>query len=327
MITYKLHFTAPLHLSARHDGFEKTHNYLHSDTLFSAIVSNWSHLYDEAPETLIKSEGFVISSAFPFVGERFYFPKPYSALPVRYDASDNGLEKKLRKVEFVEQGLFEKLIGNLEVQGDKLLFSKDGNFLATGSVPRAHCVEREMGRNMIDRVTGQTDIFYFSEISFLPNAGLFFLAHFIDDNIRKKFEATLRLLGDEGIGSDRSVGKGLFSVEVIDDFPLAQPANPNSFLTLSLYHPTEEEIKSDLLKRSAYHLVSRGGWITAPGFRSLRRQSLNMFLEGSVFSALEQGSYGDIPVVAGKIDGMLDFDVYRYGKAFALHCIMGEDNG
>jgi CRISPR-associated protein Csm4 len=186
--------------------------------------------------------------------------------------------------------------------------------------------EREISRNVVDRVNGRTDIYYFSEIVFLKDSGLFFMSTFDNEEMRKKFETVLRFLGDEGIGGDRHVGKGLFEVEIDEKFTLDQPENADSILNLSLYHPTADEIKNRLLNRSSYDIINRKGWITAPGFRTLRRQSLNMFLEGSIFSKLNKDDYGDIPMVAKKTEHLIDFNVYRYGKGFFVDCIYGDSH-
>jgi CRISPR type III-A-associated RAMP protein Csm4 len=187
-------------------------------------------------------------------------------------------------------------------------------------------IEREISRNVIDRISGATDIFYFSEIVFMENSGLFFLADFKDHSIEKKFTAVLRFLGDEGIGSDRRSGKGLFKVEIDNDFTLNQPGNGNAVLNLSLYHPSPDEIKNKLLQDSAYDIVKRTGWVTAPGFGNLRKSSFNMFLEGSVFSNLGKEDYGDITVILEKQEKLIPFNVYRCGKGFMISCIHGDNH-
>jgi CRISPR-associated protein Csm4 len=146
------------------------------------------------------------------------------------------------------------------------------------------------------------------------------MATFKDETVRKKFETVMRFLGDEGIGGDRNVGKGLFEVEIIEDFSIQQPQQADSILNLSLYHPTREEIDKHLLQQSSYDIINRKGWITAPGYRDLRKKSLHMFREGSIFTNLNKSDYGDVPVVAEKTGNLIDFNVYRYGKGFFIGC-------
>lgn len=320
MIAYKLLFTSPLHLSAGHEGYEKTFHYIHSDTLFSAIISNWHHFYDDSIESLIENLTFEISSAFPFYQQDYYLPKPYLKLPVTFDETDYKTAKKLMKVKFIEKELYEKILNQETVHIRDIHFSGSIRFMGLKKGVSDFFEEREVSRNVVDRVTGCTDIFYFSEIVFLKESGLFFLANFRDEKLRRKFEAVLRFLGDEGIGSDRHVGKGQFEVKIDNDFTLRQPDNADSILNLSLYHPTPDEIQNHLLDWSSYDIINRKGWITMPGYLTLRKKSLNMFLEGSVFSNLNKKDYGDIPIVAGKTPGLIDFNVYRYGKGFFVSC-------
>ena len=320
MIVYKLHFTSPLHLSAGYEGYEQIFHYLHSDTLFSAILSNWSHFYDDIIESLAQNLPFQVSSAFPFSANQYYFPKPLKQLPVRINENDYRIIKKLRKVNFIEKELFEKIIHEETVGIEQIHFSASRQFLSLKQDVSDCFAEREISRNVIDRISGCTDIFHFAEIIFKEDSGLFFMVFFKDQNMRKKFETVLRFLGDEGIGGDRNVGKGLFEVESIENFNLRQPQNAASILNLSLYHPIREEINNHLLENSAYDMITRKGWITAPGYRNLRKKSINMFREGSIFSNLNKDDYGDIPVVAEKTQDLIDFNVYRYGKGFVIQC-------
>jgi len=319
MIAYKLFMTSPLHLSTGGDSYEKTFHYLHSDTLFSALLASWHYLYDDDPEVLVKNFSFKISSAFPFYGQDFYFPKPLCSLPLTFDSQDAKARKKLGKVTFVEKTLFEKMIAGDTVNTRDICFSPGGALLGLKKDIADFFSEVEIARNVIDRISGKTDIFYFSELHFRENSGLYFLADFADETTRKKFTAVLRFLGDEGIGGDRHVGKGLFDLQVSESFTLNQPTDGDSLLNLSLYHPTRQEIDSRLLDRSAYEIINRKGWITAPGHANLRKRSLNMFLEGSVFSDIEEQDYGDIQLVAEK-GPLLPFNVFRYGKGFMVKC-------
>ena len=75
----KLNFTSPLHLGAEGASVEKIYDFLHSDTLFSAICHGWLEAYgskdledllEEFPtnqQALPPSPPFLLSSAFPFV--------------------------------------------------------------------------------------------------------------------------------------------------------------------------------------------------------------------------------------------------------------------
>lgn len=327
MVGYKLFFNSPLHLSAGAEGYEKVHDRVHSDTLMSAVASLWPVLYGDPVDSVITDENIRVSSCFPFTGDTFYFPKPYLRLNSKKDVDLPDI-KKIKKVKFIEKSLFEKIIAGRELDASEMSFSQSGSLLASSEKAAVDFMnEREIPRNLVDRLTSQTDIFYFSELVFEGKSGLFFLADIAAAPLRKKFEAVLRLLGDEGLGGDRHVGKGQFSVEAVENFKLEEPGKADAVMTLSLFHPTADEVAKGLLTRSAYDVIKRDGWVTAQGFRSLRRRSLNMFIEGSVFKDLKKTAYGDVPVVLGKDETPASFDIYRYGRGFCVMCCLGENDG
>lgn len=328
MILYKLRFTAPLHLSARYGGYEQTHHYIHSDTLFSAILSNWNRFYDDSIETLLLDFPLTLSSAFPYSLNNYYFPRPLKKLPIIFDDNNHNAFKKLNKIKFIEKELFEKFLDGRSIPFSDIYFSPSGQFISLNKSVADMFEEREISRNTIDRITGCTTIFYFSEIMFQEDSGLFFIVRFklSDKETRKKFETILRFLCDVGIGGDRNVGKGLFQLQIIENFSIKEPQLTNSILNLSLFHPTPVEIQNQLLKSSSYEIINRRGWITSPPYQTLRKKSVNMFREGSIFPDLNKEDYGDIPIVAHRLQGLIDFNVYRYGKGFFVHCKNGSSN-
>lgn len=64
---------------------------------------------------------------------------------------------------------------------------------------------------------------------------------------------------DEGIGGDRTCGKGLFRQPVFLDFEPLHIAEPNAAYSLSAYFPRPEEIAG--LDESFYELEERKGYI------------------------------------------------------------------
>jgi len=329
IIAYKLKFHTPLHIGAHGVGYEETEEILHSDTLFSALMSLWGSFYDDEIEVLCKSSPFIISSAFPFKGATYFFPRPMIRIGKQ---SDDDLEtgKKLKRVKFISLDLLEKMLNG---EGERLRFDEvntfqEGNFWyldhsASFSGTDRVFSEREIPRVSIDRMTNSSDIFYFSEILFEEDAGLFFLVRFKDAGVRSKFETTLRFLGDEGIGGDKRVGKGLYSIDIEDGFHISVPPKAEAFLNLSLYYPKEEEFCNGILDGASYNLISRKGWIHAPGAMSLRRKEVRMFAEGSIFHCLEKEVYGENPCVLKREDAPgLKHNIYRYGMAFSLPIVM-----
>ena len=170
-----------------------------------------------------------------------------------------------------------------------------------------------MPRVAIDRKTSASNIYHFGEVSFAQNCGLYFLMDLRLKEYEKKLKASIRVLGDEGIGGDRTYGKGLFKAEFEE---LKMDLEPKDhFVTLSLYYPKEEEVSISRY----YELVNRGGWIYSIDAKNMRRKTVRMFSEGSVFKFADMpksGFYGDLANV--KPEGFAEHEVYRYGYAFAV---------
>lgn len=67
-------------------------------------------------------------------------------------------------------------------------------------------------------------------------------------DLEEKFKAAFRLMGDEGIGGERSSGWGVFDPTIMDadDTPFGSLLNNEGdrYLTLGVYVPTEDEIRN-----------------------------------------------------------------------------------
>jgi len=328
IIAYKLKFDTPLHIWSHGVGYEETGEMIHSDTLFSAMMSLWNHFYDDEVQAMCQTPPFLISSAFPFKGNTYFFPRPIKKIGKgKTDDDDPKKGKKLKKVKFISKSLFEQMLNGENLDFDESHTFQNGSFWSDKAEPKDSRVFSvlEIPRVSVDRENYASDIFYFSEVIFEKDSGLFFLARFKEKAMQKKFEAVLRLLGDEGIGGDKRVGKGLFSPERDENFKISSPLKSDSFLTLSLYYPTESEFR-EILENASYNLVSRRGWLHSPGAMSLKRREVKMFAEGSVFTAIGKDHYGASPCVLEKTGwAKLDHNVYRYGFAFDLPIARGGD--
>ncbi len=312
---YKLLFKSSIHLGERENFLESTDIVIHSDTLFSAFCNCYLLLYGESElnnllDRFLKGEPpFIISSAFPWWEDKFYFPVPLNQIPK---------EKKFKKIKFVEKDAWEKLLS-----GEKL--ENLNNFKSIPDIttddenkktPYRIITTPRVALSRLNNHPGE-NFFHFGEVFYKENSGLFFLVDFKDENIKEKFEATLRVMSHEGIGGDRTIGKGFFEIKGTGEMKFNIEINSNSFgyVTLSLYYPKEEEIKG--VKDGYYDIVERKGYIFSPYCKSLRRKSVRMFAEGSVFFTNPE-MIGTLANVTPEI-----FDkhtVYRYGFCFALPC-------
>lgn len=323
---YRLCPTAPVHLGERGIGMEETSDVIHSDSLFGALSCAWSTLHgDDELEALIEeflkgTAPFVISSGFPFISDLLLFPKPLGALVELIGANGAENEKKIKKAEFVSKEVFEWIMGGGKPADSDWAFIYNGNKIAgiasasekalIGQKPSKTVFwkRQEAPHVVLDRSNQSSSIFRVGDVSFSKGTGFYFLVDFRDNSIISKFDGAMRLLGDEGIGGERSTGKGSFifkkeSVEIrtensnIDNDNNSINRSSGSLALLSLYHPAKTEVELGLLMRSRYQLITRRGWISSQGSRTLRKKTVRMISEGSIIpkiGGLPRGALVDV---------------------------------
>ena len=129
--------------------------------------------------------------------------------------------------------------------------------------------------------------FYTERLYFQKNCGLFFLIHIKDETYRSAITAALRLLGDNCIGSDKTVGNGQFEASDFQPFDFKTLEKADKQISLSLFCPKDATIFTEaFLHDSAYSMTKRGGYLANPEDftqSTLRKKSIFMFTEGSVF--------------------------------------------
>ena len=328
---FKLHFTAPLHISDQHDDLGNSQKIIQSDTLYAALMSCLAKNGEELPED--GELGFTVSSLFP------YFQKDKDSSPVYFlpipmqsrqaDLTDVTKAKTVKKVQWIDSNLYSSVLS-----GESLLDGTDsyipyiqGNYLTTYELPEDINGSKEFVRSEVSqRVTlmsrtGEEDAkpFYVDKILFRYDAGLYFIA----EGDTALLEKALHLLSLEGIGTDRNVGYGFFEYTA-DTLSIDLPKEANHQLSLSLLIPESKEQLEMLLNSEcvAYDFVRRGGWITTYPYMTLRKNAIYGFVPGSVFRKDE----GESATVIGKIvdlkpetvDVEITHHVWRNGKAIML---------
>jgi CRISPR-associated protein Csm4 len=290
-----------------------------SDSLFSAVVATVAQVYgEEAVETLVAAvqhEGVLrLSSAFPILGSLPLFPLPRLRVNLTDYQPKHG--KRLKKVRYVSLGVLNRLVreapmdawlpvdnapsqgillngGNVWVAAEEQSQLPDAarnvsldvlmemRFWNVGVVPRV----------TIDRATNASSIFQVGRTVFSADCGLWFMAD-VADTYENVLDTVIHMLGDSGIGGERSAGYGKFSPELIPSPALDDPSRTNRVLALSRYHPRLDELEAGVLTGDiAYDLVDVGGWLHSAGHKAQRRQRVRMIESGSVLN----GAYG-IPV-------------------------------
>lgn len=333
-----------IHLGEREKWLEGSRVHIPSDTLFSALCHCFLLLYGEVEDLLqgfISGDApFLISSAFPWWDGDFYFPLPKNQLAFGEKLAESS-EKDLKQVRYVNQVLLIRLLSgeNLSELVDEIKSnftlkclpdlgryeSKNKNLaekdLPTLSVDyegvawRTEDVPR-VALNRFNNHPGE-NFFHFGQVAYADRAGLFVLVMIKKKEWLEKIKALFRLLADEGIGGDRSCGKGLFRQPEFLEVEFPEIESVEAEYALSCYFPRENEITG--LDESYYELEERKGYIFSPLNRSFRRRSLRVFTEGSVFK-------GGISRVGRLVDTKPEvFDkhpVYRYGYLFSIPCRM-----
>ncbi|OPY90897.1 MAG: hypothetical protein A4E72_00415 [Syntrophus sp. PtaU1.Bin208] len=326
-VAYHLNFTSPLHMGLEGIGQERIETTIHSDTLWGALVQQWALLYDEKPSDLAADPPFDLSSCFLLHhGKRFY-PVPLGSLDdlfnriLRMEVPEQIFDsKKIKRIKYLREDLFLSwLSGKFELSNIKNILLKDNHYPPIIQDNRQDALpfsESQRPRVRIDRLSNSVEeggFFYCTDQFWWNGAGLFFLACFKNEVIQSKFDASLTLLGDTGLGADRSIGRGNFSFSSQSvDFPSV--ISPKKWILLSLYHPTPEEISAGILSTSAYQLTRRIGHAGCYAVGRLRRPDLWMLEEGAILGSAAQG---DIPLLIRQTSDVAH-PVFRYGRAFTV---------
>ncbi|MCM8788411.1 MAG: type III-A CRISPR-associated RAMP protein Csm4 [Candidatus Omnitrophica bacterium] len=301
---YKLKFLSSIHLGTREGFLEGSEDIIHSDTLFSSFCNSFYLLYGGnaldglLEKFLTNNPPFLVSSAFPCCKDQLFFPVPLNQIPS---------DKDYKKIKYIEKSQFEKLLGG-ELLEKVVKQKEQESFSFVLNTPR-------LAINRMNNSPGE-NFFYFSEVFFTSESGLFFMVDFKDPSFMKQFDAALRLSSHEGIGGDRTCGKGHFSIESISNVEFVLPPDADGSVLLSLCNPQEKEFHQ--LKQGYYEIIERRGYIYSPYARNYRRKSVRMITEGSVIPGNISGGLIDItPEIFST------HKVYRYGLALSLPCKTG----
>ncbi len=271
---------------------------------------------------------FKVTSIFPLEIEKsekngntttYYLPKPIIHVKIRDARNPEEMTylKDFKKIRYIDKKTFEEYLSG--ETDDNSLFERfllwqkemekkesernkklieEKKFKFKGTLSPSYNLH-----NSIDRMSGSTlqangsgQLYWEEEFSSIGNklsktkeieAGIYFL---VDGKNTSLIEAPLRLLSHIGIGGNKSIGKGSFDYK-IENFSLNQPNNYNSFVSLSLFQPNNDEL--NLLKDERvnlfYDLTTRFGKVGRDF--NLQFQDKNpviCFTEGSTFFVTQQ---------------------------------------
>lgn len=316
----KLKGLSPLHMGTGKENYDFSASCLHSDTISSALTSMKAR-YEDSSKLEDFIDSFTVSSAFPYVGDLFFLPRPLGNINVTVSDCDEYVSrKKLKAVRYIEQGLWNDLIvgKHLSITSEQL---KGGFLLPKTNSFKLPCKSVVSQRVTVPREDGEdAEPFFFDWTFFEKDAGLFCMTDAKDN----KLEELLRLfeiLGETGIGTDKNVGGGKFNVEA-SQVSIPDVSDSEKGMLLSLYIPTEEEISSLIdLDNSRFELSVRGGYMAGSNeyeLWHLRKKSVYMLNVGSVLKYRDK--------LFGKVVDLCPTDyndsrlhpVYRSGKPFIV---------
>ncbi len=329
----KLKFRSPLHIGEPGIGVESTSTYIPSDTLFSALCHAWAAALGERSlsELLNHFLGdaahghqppFVLSSAYPYLGERFYLPKPYIPPRPYVKSADDDEEKfeksPLKDLDFIPIEIFAQwLRDGLEKDVDDQLTKEARELYKEALIPRVR----------IDRVNHSSNLYFCGVVEYPDDGGLYLLLEGRSD-LESQLKTCFELLGELGIGGERAAGCGKFEIRGDWQKAASVPAfqklievrtaeSPTAYCTLSLFYPQASELALISNAPVGYALAWRGGgWATlASQGRPQRRQACRMFKEGSVF-AFKAGNGSVVQPVGTLVE--VASKVYRSGLAFCV---------
>ena len=375
-VCYRLVARSPFHIGERGVGIEESSVVLHSDTLFSAICLTLRELGEDLEGFLacfprIQADGkqppvilpaqhappFRLSSAFPYAGDVFFFPRPMIPPQGLDEIGDPKLGKTLKKIDFVSRPIFEALLAGRPIA--HFLVEDDaetpgGKCLRRGVLPQKGQVwvtpsevgllrqyldartgevrlwsEDVVPRVTVDRKTNRSQVYAAGRIRFAPGCGLFLLIDYSDATWKPRVERALRVLGDSGIGGERSSGHGQFLLETAEGFSMEEnsPNLETAYVTLSLFWPTEAEVQAKGLAGASYGLVNRHGWMGSPDGMNLRRRAVRMITEGSVLRRKPEGALADVKPLDPSPAENVPHAVWRYGLAMSVGCDWTGGNG
>ncbi|MDI6791735.1 MAG: type III-A CRISPR-associated RAMP protein Csm4 [bacterium] len=323
---------------------------IHSDTLFGLLIDKSVQLFGEkAIDALTKNQkpSFFNSSVFPFYQDILFLPKPFQQPTLIKEQADNmAIRKSLSWIEFLSPDNFFKFLeeeeNEVEESGWGRLVRRGGEEITAAAKPRIKIHKEEKGlrfkpemafghflvtseeRDLFES-NGIKTFFHRNQVSkrsqscelrFNQNidCGLYFFIRINSDSDVSQLTGALRLLQDEGLGAYRSTGGGAFEHLSLEEYKgdIFNRSSNRGFVTLSLYHPREGEVKSELLEEAAYQFVTREGFIGTTG---LRKKRIRMFAEGSCFRSSDMFK-GQILNVAP--EGFTEHPVYQHGMAFKL---------
>ena len=285
-----------------------------ADTLFSALInqlvkqdsSNNTNTNVDSLISDLNSDDppFLLSSAFPFFDFDYYLPTPFGVSKIFQSRLKSIPFLRLNDFIALQEGRFE----DVERKWDENLWNISWSTL---NIPRI----------TMDRRTLMAALYEVQGNYFISGGGLYFLIKIRDNSWNDSLKTCIMMIGQEGLGADRSLGYGQADIEIIEDLiefeswqKLLQPLSlDGKYVSLSTCCPKSAE---EAAYAESYQLLTRRGWILSNSTAvQMKRRVCRMFAEGSIFRAFCRGQVADVTPAAFKSI----HNIYRYGLPFYVN--------
>ena len=278
----KLSFASGFHLgSGTGEEYDCSMRVLHSDTISAALCSVLAANGNEVEPFM---HSYRISSAMPVYRGRLFLPLPLDKSRIRLaDDPDGSQHKRTKRLEWIEQSLWERLSRNGSITITSDMISACGSAIAASDACEIS-LQRQSLEQKVAVVDGDENKPYYFDRIFMGKDVELGVLYECDDNAN--FERIFSLLADSGFGTRRSVGNGLFSVK-FSTIEIDTDESLSGVQLISLWHPTIDEWIPDTMSASCYEIISRGGFISGSSDATQRnkiKKSVNMIMAGSIIA-------------------------------------------
>ncbi len=331
---YRLRFQGPVHFGSSVMSLENTRERLSSDSLCSALINSFS-VTGEADDAInaLKQEtpGFILSSLFPFGPSEqgtetvYALPCPLSAPPVKDEKIIADHAKDLKQIKYLMPSDFFSWIGETPLDSEEIMaVTERSKTLARpwdSIKEKGWWAEELRPRVAADRTCQTSSIWRASSLRFHKDAGLYGLITINDETWETRLSNAFSLLGELGIGGERTYGMGCFDFSgfmPLDELGLnITKSKCLRFVLLSNYFPCADE-RSELNNIfEAWDFTETRGYVVSGRMATtLKRKRIRMIVEGSVAKERVKGAVADV-TPEGR-DMVLTHNVYRSGLAFLM---------
>ncbi|MEW6665748.1 MAG: type III-A CRISPR-associated RAMP protein Csm4 [Thermodesulfobacteriota bacterium] len=332
---YRLHFDGPVHFGDTGIGMESSRLTLGSDSLTSAVINAFAVMNeaDDAIEALLsKRPGFLLSNLFPFAPSRqsggitYCLPRPLIPPPLDSPHLARDFGKDIKRITYLNPQGFHDWVGDVPLSGARLIeILEEGKelFPIWDSFKKSGWYAEELRpRVALDRSSGGSALWHCGAVRFRNGAGLYGVARVTDDRWSGRLEAAFRMLGEMGLGGDRTYGMGGFRFSGFEAFEAAMPKlagiHSTKLTLLSNYFPSTDELEKlrDLLDAWDF-CESRGYVVSGRTATKIKRKRVRMVVCGSVAKMPIKGSLVDVTPDQAQTMG-IGHRVYRSGLALTI---------